>query len=164
MTNALPLLPWAAIDVRSLSADYGEGDEDFGKFFRREIAPRLGLDGLIQDDRMAFHPISEAMENLSAYTVLQLLARNPHAASLPVQWAFNDIDTGGYARREDLVRTLDPRKRFLIVTEGSSDAAILRHALNLLRRILPTSSTLSIWRKATPSPARAMSSGSYRGS
>jgi hypothetical protein len=123
----------AAIDVTSLSADYGEGGEDFGKFFRREIAPRLGLDALIQDDRMAFHSISEAMENLSAYTVLHLLARNPHAVSLPVQWAFNDIDTGGYARREDFVRTLDPRERFLIVTEGSSDATILRHALNLLR-------------------------------
>jgi len=30
----------AAIDVTSLSADYGEGNEDFGKFLRREIAPR----------------------------------------------------------------------------------------------------------------------------
>jgi hypothetical protein len=123
----------AAIDVTSLSGDYGEGDEDFGKFFRREIAPRLGLDAPIQDDRMVLHSISEAMENLSAYTVLHLLACNPGAASLPVQWAFNDIDTGGYAHREDFVRTLDPRERFLIVTEGSSDAAILRHALNLLR-------------------------------
>jgi hypothetical protein len=73
------------------------------------------------------------MENLSAYTVLHLLARNPQAASLPVQWAFNDVETGGYARREDFVRTLDPRARFLIVTEGSSDAAILRNALKLLR-------------------------------
>ena len=123
----------AAVDVTSLSADYGEGGEDFGKFFRRELAPRVGLDALLQDDRMAFHSISEAMENLSAYTVLHLLMRNPQAASLPVQWAFNDIDTGGYARREDFVRTLDPRVRFLIVTEGSSDAGILRHALKLLR-------------------------------
>jgi hypothetical protein len=94
-------------------------------FFRRELALRLGLDALLQDDRMAFPAISEAMENLSAYTVLHLLARNPHSASLPVQWAFNDIDTGGYARREDFVRTLDPRARFLIVTEGTSDAAVL---------------------------------------
>lgn len=78
----------------SLSADYGEGEVDFGKFFRRELAPRLGLDELLQP--MEFHSISEAMENFSAYTVLHLLARNPHAASLPVQWAFNDIETGGY--------------------------------------------------------------------
>ncbi len=123
----------AAVDVTSLSADYGEGGEDFGKFFRRELAPRLGLDELLRAQPMEFHSISEAMENVSAYTVLHLLARNPHAASLPVQWAFNDIDTGGYARRDDFVRTLHPRDRFLIVTEGSSDAAILRHALKLLR-------------------------------
>ena len=121
------------VDVMSLSADYGEGGEDFGKFFRRELAPRLGLDPLLHSSRMAFHAISEAMENLSAYTVLHLLALNPSAASLPVQWAFNDIDTGGYARREDFVRTLDPSARFLIVTEGSSDAAIIRQALKLLR-------------------------------
>jgi hypothetical protein len=122
----------AAIDVTSLSVNYGEGGEDFGKFFRREIAPRLGLITPTQTN-LDSSSISEAMENLSAYTVLHLLARNPHAASLPVQWAFNDIYTGGYARRDDFVRTLDPRARFLIVTEGSSDAAILGHALKLLR-------------------------------
>ncbi len=121
------------VDVASLSADYGEGSEDFGKFFRRELAPRLGIDALVRDDRMGFHSFSEAMENLSAYTVLHLLARNSRAVSLPLQWAFNDLDIGGYARREDFVRTLEPRARFLIVTEGSSDAAILRHALKLLR-------------------------------
>ncbi|MEX0922311.1 MAG: HEPN/Toprim-associated domain-containing protein [Rhodovibrionaceae bacterium] len=121
------------VDVASISAHYGEGGEDFGKFFRRELAPRLRLDRLLQNDRMTLHAVSEAMENLSAYTVLHLLALNPSAASLPVQWAFNDIDTGGYARREDFVRSLDPGARFLIVTEGSSDAAILRHSLKLLR-------------------------------
>jgi hypothetical protein len=123
----------ASIDVAPLSADYGEGVEDFGKFFRRELAPRLGLDALLRREHMTYHALSQAMENLSAYTVLHLLARNPQATALPVQWAFNDIDTGGYARREDFVRALDPRTRFLIVTEGSSDAAILRHALKLLR-------------------------------
>jgi hypothetical protein len=33
----------SAIDVGSLSPNYGEGGEDFGKFFRREILPRLDL-------------------------------------------------------------------------------------------------------------------------
>lgn len=123
----------ASVDVASLSADYGEGGEDFGRFFQRELAPRLGLKDLLNQERLNYDGISGAMENLSAYTVLHLLARNPQAANLPVQWAFNDIDTGGHAHREDFVRTLDPRARFLIVTEGSSDAAILRHALKLLR-------------------------------
>ncbi len=52
---------------------------------------------------------------------------------MPVQWAFNDIEQGGYSRREDFVRPLDAVNRFLIVTEGSSDAAIVRHALKILR-------------------------------
>ena len=123
----------AGVDLNTISANYGEGGEDFGKFFRRELAPRLGLDKRIEADLGKGGAISEAMENLSAYTILHLLARNSRACDLPVQWAFNDIEQGGYARREDFVRPLDPVDRFLIVTEGSSDAAILRHALKMLR-------------------------------
>ncbi|MEO1324474.1 MAG: HEPN/Toprim-associated domain-containing protein [Pseudomonadota bacterium] len=122
-----------SIDVSTLSADYGEGGEDFGKFFRRELAPRLGLKTKLRDGPFEFHSISQAMENISPYTLLHLLSRNPQASQLPVSWAFNDVDTGGYASRESFVRALDPNARFLIVTEGSSDATILRHALELLR-------------------------------
>lgn len=121
------------VDVNTISADYGEGGEGFGKFFRREMAPRLGLIKHLKSDPKELTAVSEAMENLSPYTVLHLLARNPHASSLPVQWTFNDIEQGGYANREDFVRPLEPINRFLIVTEGSSDAAILRHAFKILR-------------------------------
>lgn len=123
----------ARVDVNTISTNYGEGGEDFGKFFRREIAPRLGLEKHLQADPMEYHAVSEAMENLSAYTILHLLAYNPSAYNLPVQWAYSDIEQGGYARREDFVRPLNPGDSFLIVTEGSSDAAILRHALRILR-------------------------------
>lgn len=123
----------ASIDVNAISENYGDGGEDFGKLFRRELAPRLGIKERLEADPVELAYVSEAMENLSAYTVLQLLARNPRARNLPVQWAFNDIEQGGYARREDFVRTLDPGNRFLIVTEGSSDANILRHAFKILR-------------------------------
>ncbi|MER8394125.1 HEPN/Toprim-associated domain-containing protein [Mesorhizobium sp. M1340] len=123
----------ANVDVNTVSADYGEGGEDFGKFFRRELAPRLGLVKHFEDDPVEYGAVSHAMENLSAYTVMHLLARNPWASELHVQWAFNDVEQGGYASREDFVRPLDPSNRFLIVTEGSSDAAILRHALKILR-------------------------------
>ncbi|RWM06388.1 HEPN/Toprim-associated domain-containing protein [Mesorhizobium sp.] len=121
------------VDVNTISADYGEGGEDFGKFFRRELSPRLGLDAHLKADPVEHRAVSEAMENLSAYTVMHLLARNSRAAELPVQWAFNDIEQGGYGGRELFVRPLDPESRFLIVTEGSSDAAILRHAWKILR-------------------------------
>ncbi|MHB8268595.1 HEPN/Toprim-associated domain-containing protein [Bradyrhizobium sp.] len=123
----------AMVDVGNLSANYGEGGEDFGKFFRREIFPRLGLGTIAVDPDQARYGAAEGMENLSAYTILHLLAANPTARGLPVQWAFNDVEDGGWAKRSDFVRPVDQASRFLIVTEGSSDAAIIRHALRLLK-------------------------------
>jgi len=116
-----------AVDVEKVSLDYGEGGEDFGKFFRREMADRLGL-GEISD-----FALSERMENLSPYTILQLLAGNPSASHLPVNWQFADIESGGWARRDAFVKRPDQGDRFLIVTEGSSDASVIRHAIALLK-------------------------------
>jgi hypothetical protein len=44
-----------------------------------------------------------------------------------------DVEEGGWAKRSDFVKPLDQSKRFLIVTEGSSDAAIIKHALGILK-------------------------------
>jgi hypothetical protein len=124
----------ATVDVTALSANYGEGGEDFGKFFRREIYPRLDLAMFVENSNRDFEfEMAEGMENLSAYTILHLLADNPTARDLPVQWAFNDVHEGGWAKRSDFIRPVDQASRFLIVTEGSSDAAIIRHAFRLLR-------------------------------
>lgn len=122
----------STVDVGSLSPDYGEGGEDFGKFFRREILPRLDLKRG-GPDRMELGGVAEGMENLSAYTILHLLAENPTARGLNVQWAFNDVEEGGWAKRSEFVKPVDQSSRFLIVTEGSSDAAIIGKAFRLLR-------------------------------
>jgi hypothetical protein len=98
----------AQVDVNTISVNYGEGGEDFGKFFRRELAHRIGILKHLQGDLIEASSISEAMENLSAYTVLHLLSRNKSAQNLPVQWAFNDIERGGYPRL-DLVWTSSSR-------------------------------------------------------
>ena len=86
----------AQADVGSMSADYGDPGEDFGKFWRRQILPRLGLSG---DITYAQFKAAEAMENLSAYTILQLLALNPSCRSLPVCWQFKDVEDEGWATR-----------------------------------------------------------------
>lgn len=52
---------------------------------------------------------------------------------MPVRWAFADLVEGGYAEPGDFVRPLEPAHRFLVVTEGSSDAKILRRAFGMLR-------------------------------
>lgn len=122
----------ATVNVNKISADYGQG-EDFGKFFRRHLYDKLDLAKIVGDGHYVRYYVGEGMENLSAYTVLQLLARNPSAKDLPVTWQFADIEDGGWAHRIEFVRPLDRSNRFLIVTEGSSDAGIIRHALRLLR-------------------------------
>jgi HEPN/Toprim N-terminal domain 1 len=123
----------ATVDVNSLSVDYGELGEDFGKFFRREIFPRLGLNTIAADPAHAQYDAAQGMENLTPYSILHLLSANPSAQEMPVQWAFNDVEDGGWAKRSDFVRLVDQSSRFLIVTEGSSDAHIIRHALRLLK-------------------------------
>ena len=50
-----------------------------------------------------------------------------------MSWHFADIEDGGWATRDQFIRTVYPQNRFLIVTEGSSDAKIIRHALQLLK-------------------------------
>jgi len=123
----------ATVDVGAISPDYGEGGEDFGKFFRREIFPRLGLSKIVDDPRYVQFEAAQGIENLTAYTILRLLGDNPAARDLPVNWAFNDLEEGGWAKRSDFVRPLDQSNRFLIVTEGSSDAAIIKHAFAILK-------------------------------
>jgi hypothetical protein len=122
----------ATVDVQSISADYGDG-ERFGNFFPRYLFDRLGLAKLVDDPHYVRFHAGEGMENLSAFTVLQLLAQNPHARDLPVTWQFADVEEGGWAQRGQFTKTLDPSNRFLIVTEGSSDAGIIKHALSLLK-------------------------------
>jgi hypothetical protein len=123
----------AMIDVNALSADCGEMGEDFGKFFRRQLFDRLRLPSIAANPAYVQHPAAEAMENVSAYTVLRLLALNPKARDLPVTWQFADVEGGGWAKRHEFVRPLDQSNRFLIVTEGSSDAKIIQHAFKILK-------------------------------
>ena len=122
----------ATVDVTSISADYGD-NEDFGKLFSRYLFDRLGLEGIVDDPQYVQWHAAEGMENLSAYTILRLVAQNPSARDLPVSWHFADFEDEGWARRDEFMRSVDQENRFLIVTEGSSDAKIIGHALNLLR-------------------------------
>ena len=122
----------ATVDVRSLSPDYGDG-EDFGKFFRRSLFNRIGLDRIVDDPAAVRFMWGESMENLSAYSILRAVAQNPSTHGLRVTWNFADLEEGGWAQREDFLRDVNPENQFLIVTEGSSDAQVIRHALDLLK-------------------------------
>ena len=80
--------------------------------------------------------LKEFMESLSSYspyTVLRLLAENPKIATRNVSWAFADVVENGWVHRDRIVSDLGQVSRFLVVTEGSSDSKVLKHALNILR-------------------------------
>ena len=123
----------ATVDVAAVSADYGD-EGRYARFFRYVLFDKLGLEDLVDDPQYVQGDAGEGMENLSAYTLLRLVAENPSARNLPVIWHFADVEEDeGWPRREDIVRPVDLENRFLIVTEGSSDEKAIGHALNLLK-------------------------------
>ena len=62
----------ARVDIGELSLDYGDSGDDLGEFVTRQIFPRLGLSAAFKDQHGLRYAASQAMENLSPYTILQL--------------------------------------------------------------------------------------------
>jgi hypothetical protein len=75
------------------------------------------------------------MENLHPWSILRLLAERPENLELQVTWYFSEI-VGEWEERRSFSASLPEDTRFLLVTEGSSDANILRKAFGLLRPAL----------------------------
>lgn len=67
------------------------------------------------------------------YTAIRLLAENPSNLECPVTWDYGPLVSNGWAVEDEFRITRRDRDCFLIVTEGGSDAAMLRHAIELLR-------------------------------
>ena len=69
---------------------------------------------------------------LDPYIVLRLLAENPTNLDLEVAWRFSDLAQGGWVDESYLYEALPASKRFLLVTEGSSDTNILKRSLEIV--------------------------------
>ena len=122
---------FAELDVSIFEYELGRST-DFAEALASHLRERLNLERPAEPDPDSeFYIIQEAANCRSVYTVIQLLAENPAAGMLPVNWEFHDVEYGGWAPWDHFVKDLDQENRFLIVTEGSSDAAIIRHALKL---------------------------------
>lgn len=122
------------VDVNKVSGNYSD-DYDPGEFVRHEIIDRLGLSTELDTfgARADHWEIDLLLENFHPYSSLRLLAENPANLDLDVSWAFGELVENGWAERETFVARVNENNRFLIVTEGSSDAKILRHALKILK-------------------------------
>lgn len=75
-------------NLEDISRDYGDGGHSFGKFFKREIFPKLGFKNIVDDLDYIEWEIGEAMENLGAKIVLQSIGLHKKFNDLPVEWAF----------------------------------------------------------------------------
>jgi hypothetical protein len=69
---------------------------------------------------------------LNSYSMLQVFAQSPSNADAEVMWQYGPIVDAGWVALEDFNPMVRRGQTILIVTEGSSDARIIKHALNLL--------------------------------
>jgi HEPN/Toprim N-terminal domain 1 len=121
-----------AADVGRVTNKYGEKPVQ-GIFTPASVQARI---------KSKYHPESSSvhhwdllalLEHFEPYTTLRVLCECPGNLNVPVTWDFDDVVQGGWAERKDFGAGLSEKQRFLIVTEGSSDALILKKALQLLR-------------------------------
>lgn len=127
----------ARVDVTKVSGKHSD-DYDPGEFVRKEILQRLAMASerhhyYLTGSRPDHWEIDLLLENFGANGALRLLAENPANLDLDVTWDFGPLVDAGWAEREEFQPGPTPDQRFLIVTEGSSDAKILQKALQLLR-------------------------------
>jgi len=75
----------------------------------------------------------ELFDRLHPYFLMRLLAENPKNQHVKVMWQTHEIVEAGWVSNDDLYTGVDEKDKFLIITEGSSDLVIIKHAISLLR-------------------------------
>lgn len=70
---------------------------------------------------------------LHPYSVLRILAENKANLDIDVIWHYGCLVNNGWAKEEEFVSGAKRHEKFLIVTEGTSDRHILKHALSILK-------------------------------
>lgn len=117
-----------AIDLDQINIVEYDRDFDLGEFAStvltdpafQEVMPA----NLTRDDGTFF-------ENLDPYVVLRLLGENPANLDRDLVWDIDDVVEGGWVQG-NVFEPLADGRRFLIVTEGSSDSTILKAALPMV--------------------------------
>lgn len=69
---------------------------------------------------------------MSPYSMLQIFGRSPSNADAEVMWQYGPIVDAGWVDIEDFKTSARRSQTILVATEGTTDARILRHAIDLL--------------------------------
>lgn len=72
------------------------------------------------------------LQLLNPYIILRLLADNPANDDVELFWYYHDVVDNGWVERKHIVKELAPENKILIVTEGTSDALVLRKSIEEL--------------------------------
>lgn len=123
----------ASVDVTAIALDPWCTDHSLGDYAARSILRDPEFTKTAEDLSRLTRSGGTFFENLDPYLTLRLLAENPANLDVPVEWRIADIVEGGWADEDTIYEHLLDRDRYLIVTEGSSDGAVLRRAIELLR-------------------------------
>lgn len=105
-----------------------------GRFYDDELIRRLPLDS--EYDVNAYSERSYfggLLSFLHPYSALRVLAENSLNLDAEVVWQYGPLVCSGWASESEFTPDARRTQTFLIATEGSSDAHILKHAIKLLR-------------------------------
>ena len=120
-------------DVNKIALDPWFMDHSRGYFAARSILGDPEFTKTANNLRGLSRFVGTFFESLDQYFTLRLLAENPANLDLEVQWRFADLVEDGLAEDSSYYEGLRQCDRYLIVTEGSSDRAIIRKSMELLR-------------------------------
>jgi hypothetical protein len=125
--------PLSTLDGTFISSARGEDKEKLRDRFAERPLDRIpGYRDYIDaySERSYF---GELVNILHPYSVLRILGENKDNQDAPVVWQYGPLATAGWATEQDFHPNARRTETFLIVTEGSSDVHVLKHALALLR-------------------------------
>jgi hypothetical protein len=109
-----------------------DSDYDPGEYAARHILEGTPLEGFSPTDWHSRRDLGLILENLDPYVTLRILAEEPRNKRRFVVWRHADVVEGGWIEEGDIAPGLSAQDRYLVVTEGSSDSAILRKSLGLV--------------------------------
>lgn len=118
------------VDLSSLE-EYNGRDEHTG-LLPAEYQKRLEYPLTGQYGRLPGWDLSILLDRLMPYDILRVLAERPENLDLVVTWDFMDVVESGYFKREDFSVGAEGNG-FLLVTEGTSDTKVIKHAFAILR-------------------------------
>lgn len=129
------------VDTVGLAVEFEENGYDFGEYVQKCVLqlPQFRDKMFAKHEeskefinRWSKYDLAEFLEVLDPYILLRILAENPDNRDLEVRWSFADVIENGWIQQNENAKLLEPERRILIVTEGSSDTFIFHKAINEL--------------------------------